>query len=75
MISFEIFKEKVEAIGYLGKITNNGSNYVVKCGSSEVIYYSEFDTWIDEKKVQNTNFNKMLNYLNSNKHRQARELA
>lgn len=75
MISFEIFKEKVELIGYLGKITNNGSNYVVKCGSSEVSYYPEFDTWIDEKKVQNTNFNKMLNYLNSNKHRQARELA
>lgn len=72
MISFEIFKKKVEALGYLGKITNNGSEYVVKCGRSEVIYFSEFDTWIDDKKVQNTNFNKMLNYLNYNKDRQAR---
>lgn len=52
MISFEIFKEKVELIGYLGKITNNGSNYVAKCGNSEVIYYPEFDTWIDEKKYR-----------------------
>ena len=69
MISFEIFKKKVEAIGYLGKITNNGNKYVVKCGSSEVIYFPEFDTWIDDKKVQNTNFNKMLNYLNYNKDR------
>lgn len=72
MISFEIFKKKVEEIGYLGKIINNGSEYVVKCGRSEVIYFPEFDTWIDDKKVQNTNFNKMLNYLNYNKDRQAR---
>ncbi len=72
MISFETFKKKVEAIGYLGKITNNGSQYVVKCGRSEVIYFPEFDTWIDDKKAQSTNFNKMLNYLNYNKDRQAR---
>lgn len=72
MISFETFKKKVEAIGYLDKITNNGSQYVVKCGRSEVIYFPEFDTWIDDKKAQSTNFNKMLNYLNYNKDRQAR---
>ena len=72
MISFEIFKEKVKAIGYLGKITNNGGKYVVKCGRNEVIYYPEFDIWIDDKKVQNTNFNKMLNYLNYSRDRQAR---
>lgn len=72
MISFEIFKKKVEEIGYLDKITNNGNQYVVKFGRSEVIYFPEFDTWIDDKKAQNTNFNKMLNYLNYNKDRQAR---